>query len=356
LEQSLTYTLEPVNLVQAAYLSVALLGIAIININPRISSLRLLLAVVALLMVFNLLEETGISRGVHLITPIFTLGLGPAFYWFCRQLVYGETPNRYRVFLHWAPMLIAFPFTHWPQVIIGLGTFSVLVYLACSINLIRRYHHVATQASSATAETAIHWLTCFLIAFTLTMLQDLIRINVQPFASLPVLKSWYFTNTFIFFLLTSYLITKAVRQPQLFNDFKEYESLDLNSPPESIDEDASSLFVDIDKLVRSRDLYKLPRLSLRDLANETGLQEKTLSWIINTGAQRNFSEYVNGLRIEALCTALQEHPGTLLDLAYASGFSSKSSFNMAFKKEKGMTPTEYCKKIVVTPLVSGAES
>ncbi|MEM1359813.1 MAG: helix-turn-helix domain-containing protein [Bacteroidota bacterium] len=34
---------------------------------------------------------------------------------------------------------------------------------------------------------------------------------------------------------------------------------------------------------------------------------------------------------------------TVLEILYAVGFNSKSSFNVAFKNRTGMTPTEYRK-------------
>ncbi|HEY6964870.1 MAG TPA: helix-turn-helix domain-containing protein, partial [Erythrobacter sp.] len=56
----------------------------------------------------------------------------------------------------------------------------------------------------------------------------------------------------------------------------------------------------------------------------------------------NFSTFVNRLRCEDVAGALAEGRGDdLLDLALEAGFSSKASFNRAFRAEYGCTPSEY---------------
>jgi len=352
-------TLNPVNLVHIAYLAIALFGLIVVGDKARISSLRIALLLVVLLLVFNLLEETGFSGHLILITPIFTLGFGPAVYWFCRQLVYGNAPSSKQTLTHLLPLLLALPFTQWPQVVIALGSLSQIIYLSLALHLINRYHRVTVQACSNAQDFSIHWMTRVLALFLLMMLQDLVRLNLQPFAPIEWLRLWYFFNTSIYAGLISYLIVMAIRQPQLFNLFNQLEFLadDSQGDVPTSDQNASSLFQEIDNTIRSRELFKQPRFSLRDLATETGVQEKTLSWIINQGARKNFSEYINQLRINAACTHLTNtHSGTLLDTAFAVGFSSKSTFNAAFKKQTGLTPSQFYKKSAPPTDTEGAES
>ena len=340
-------TLHPVNLVQLIYLTICVLGMMVVNHNRRINSLRILLSLVALLMTFNLLEETNLSRDIHLVTPIFTLGFGPAFYWFCSQLVYNKTPDLRHITLHFSPMLWALPFTHWPQVIIALGSISQMVYLSRTLLLVMRYHRVIGHTNSNTEDVSIHWLMGVFLLFLLMMLQDLVRLNLQPFLDINTLQFWYFVNTTIYAGLIGYLVVMATRQQQFFNAFTEFEYLADEPHIGKVDDaDARSLFLEVNDITRTRKLYQQPRFSLRDLATETGVNEKTLSWAINRGAQKNFSEYINQLRIDEACQRLTiEGHGNLLDLAYAVGFSSKSTFNAAFKKQTGSTPSQFTKQL-----------
>lgn len=352
-------SLLPVNLVHIVYLGICLLGLALVSGNQRISSLRILLSLVALLMTFNLLEETGISRNLHLVTPALLLGFGPVFYWFCNQLVYNKTPGNRQMAMHLSPIFLALPLTHWPQAVIALGSISQIIYLSLAIHLLHRYHKVVKQTSSNVPDISLHWMTGLIALFLVMMLQDLIRLNLQPFLALEQLQFWYFINISIYTALTSYLLIMSVRQPQLFNQFSEFEYLSDSPQPEKVidNTNAQSLFQEVNRIILDRRLYQHPRLSLRELSTETGVQEKTLSWIINQGAGKNFSEYINQLRVDAACSQLMKlQSGNLLDTAYAVGFSSKSTFNAAFKKQTGMTPSQFCKKQQDYKAIQGAES
>lgn len=340
-------TANPVNFIHIAYLAIAVLGLASVDGNSRVSSLRIVLLLVVLLLGFNLLEETDRSGHTYLISPVFTLGFGPAFYWFCRQLVYGDAPNTQQILLHLSPMLFALPLTQWPQAVIAVGSFSQIIYLSRALILISRYHKVTVLSCSNPSDVAIHWMTWVLASFLLMMLQDLVRLNLQPFASRDWLIPWYFLNTCIYAGLVSFLMVMAIKQPALFDQFGQLEFLADEPPAEQTqsDQQAISLFNEIDRTIRTGDLFKQPRFSLRDLATETGIHEKTLSWTINQGAQKNFSEYINQLRIDSVCAQLtRTKAGNLLDIALTAGFNSKSTFNAAFKKHTGLTPREYCKR------------
>jgi AraC-like DNA-binding protein len=56
----------------------------------------------------------------------------------------------------------------------------------------------------------------------------------------------------------------------------------------------------------------------------------------------SFFDYINALRVAEIQNMLRD-PGngkrTLLELAFAAGFSSKSTFNTSFKKISGLAPS-----------------
>src|SRR5690606_19080941 len=124
------------------------------------------------------LEETGVTKPYYLITPIFTLGFGPAVFLFVRQLVYGHFPPRKQLALHLLPMLLTLPLTHWPQLVIGLGSISQAIYLTASILLVQRYHRASFQVQSDAHGLKLTWLNMILCIFLFMMLQDLVRLNL----------------------------------------------------------------------------------------------------------------------------------------------------------------------------------
>ncbi|TCV95872.1 AraC family transcriptional regulator [Luteibacter rhizovicinus] len=90
-------------------------------------------------------------------------------------------------------------------------------------------------------------------------------------------------------------------------------------------------------------LYLEPALTIAQVAKRSGYPEYLVSAVINRRFGCCFWEYVNRLRIEAVRVRLADPDDSrsILDIAYASGFTSKSTFNAAFKKQTGDTPSAY---------------
>ena len=59
---------------------------------------------------------------------------------------------------------------------------------------------------------------------------------------------------------------------------------------------------------------------------------------------KTITEYINVIRIEKATTALVETDDKIIDIATACGFDNVGYFIRRFRKEKGMTPSEYRKK------------
>jgi AraC-like DNA-binding protein len=87
-----------------------------------------------------------------------------------------------------------------------------------------------------------------------------------------------------------------------------------------------------------------PDLSLEELAVAVGQKPKMLSIVINETLGQNFFDFINHYRVDEakrLLTNPVDEKITVLEVLYAVGFNSKSSFNTLFKKYTGLTPTEF---------------
>ena len=85
-------------------------------------------------------------------------------------------------------------------------------------------------------------------------------------------------------------------------------------------------------------------LKLQDIASYLGLPPYQLSQVINTELKTNFYSLINKYRIEEAKRLLIDHSKqhlNILEIAFETGFNSKSAFNMAFKKNTTMTPSQY---------------
>jgi len=86
--------------------------------------------------------------------------------------------------------------------------------------------------------------------------------------------------------------------------------------------------------------------TIQDLSNLAGIPIHQLSPLINGHLKMNFSSWINRHRIEYFLEhAMEKQHMTLEARAREAGFTSRSSFISAFKKEKGVTPREYRKNL-----------
>lgn len=340
-------TLLPVNILQIVFLFFALVGLLVCIQLPRIKSFTFILILIAFGMVFNLLEQLNITRELYLITPIFILAKGPAFYLFVKKYVYQQSllsDNSYR---HFFPMLCALPFTAWTQHVIAIGTISQVIYAVLIIRLINTYHRGAYAKHSDADAMNIQWLVNIFILLLVLEAIDLLRLNLQPFISLSLnLNGQLAINTFSLLLFTGVLI-KLIQQQQVFSALSHF---DQQEEPAEIDyennEVEQAIFSQIEQLLIQQKLFQQARLSLADVAQHTGLLERDISRAINLGGHTSFCDLVNQMRVDAIKQTITQTPkGNLLDIAFANGFNSKSSFNTVFKRIVGMTPTQYSKTL-----------
>ena len=66
-----------------------------------------------------------------------------------------------------------------------------------------------------------------------------------------------------------------------------------------------------------------------------------------------FSQYINDLRIAEAQRLLRQESIPILEVALQCSFSSKTSFNRAFRTKLGLTPTEWRKLSTFTEVLRG---
>jgi len=110
------------------------------------------------------------------------------------------------------------------------------------------------------------------------------------------------------------------------------------------EEKAKAYLQQLLELMEKRQPYTNSELTLNQLAEMLSISSHNLSEIINTQMQQNFFDFVNAYRLEKVKKDLADPAKrhlTLLAIAFDAGFNSKSSFNLIFKKQTNLTPSEY---------------
>lgn len=82
-------------------------------------------------------------------------------------------------------------------------------------------------------------------------------------------------------------------------------------------------------------------LSLELLEKELHVSKYYISHMMNQKLHIGFNDYVNSLRISAACKHLVKSDDTVTEISEAVGFNTLRTFNRAFQKQMGMTPSDY---------------
>lgn len=104
----------------------------------------------------------------------------------------------------------------------------------------------------------------------------------------------------------------------------------------------------IDKLLtvfEKEELFTREGMTISNLAEHMGEKEYLLRRAINGElGYTNFNSFLNHYRIQEARHLMEEHSEnklTFQEIAYRMGYQSVATFNRAFKKETGLTPTEF---------------
>ena len=107
------------------------------------------------------------------------------------------------------------------------------------------------------------------------------------------------------------------------------------------------LFSTLEDFMKTNKPYQNTELTLFTLAKQLSIHPNHLSQIINQHHNQNFFDYINEYRVNEVKEALlsgKYDTHSLLGIAFECGFNSKASFNRAFKKFTGLTPSEFRNK------------
>ncbi len=227
----------------------------------------------------------------------------------------------------------------------GIKFLHLLAYL---ILVYRFYRPFGKQGlTPVLSRLGNRWLKQLLLALGLFLLFDLshlLSISIFHYDYLfEMAKAVLLSGTFAIY----YLGYSTIRQPEITTGVFEQERPKKSYQKSSLKPSQARQYLDqlLDKMERES-LYLREDLKLHHLAAELDISTHHLSQVLNEHLGKSFPDFINGYRVkhaQALLVAPAYYQHTILSIAFDSGFSNKASFNAAFKKYTGQTPSAFRK-------------
>lgn len=300
--------------------------------------------------------------------------IGPLFFLYIAALTQRELPATWRRHL-WLPaaelayrcVCFALPFdakmrwaigVHEPYVAPVLswaGIVSLGAYLVLSAREHRRYQAWLADHVSFSSDFTLPWIRAFLLALG-TLLALALGFTVYD-ALVADLGYWGWYYFYVALAVITYALgvvgwRMAEREyPLPSNEASAAEPQDAATDvPAAVvpagDEprgpDWTALATRWREQVQREQLWRDPQLTLPRLAGRLGVSQAQLSRAINQGLGLNFNQFINRMRVDSVRQSLADplDKRSVLRIALDAGFSSKASFNRAFKAETGRTPSD----------------
>ena len=86
-------------------------------------------------------------------------------------------------------------------------------------------------------------------------------------------------------------------------------------------------------------------ISVEEVADKLNISRSSVSHLFHALLAMNFCDYINSLRLSDAVKLLKNSENTITEVAYMSGFSTIRTFNRAFLKRYGVSPSEYRKHV-----------
>lgn len=318
-----------------AVLALLILAITVTIGNPLTESIDRILVFAMLLFgpLFLLYTLLLTKPGFH-FTPAFLGHFGP-FFIVMPLIILQSTTGGSFMSRNFEALLYYFKNLH------TLGySIAILIYL-------NRYRRSLKQQYSNIEKLSLSWISMILALFIFYFGL------VSPIVLFLVLTGfeWIieFEDTWTPVLVSAYIFALGFNGIRNHQVFVQSPLSDSGSRETFTEENVKRL----NRIMNERRPYLSQDLTLDGLAELTHIPSHVLSRIINTRFEMNFFDYINSRRI-AFFNVLYASPDhdyrTILELAMDSGFSTKSTFNLSYKKLMGMTPTQYRRSLITPPV------
>lgn len=328
--------------------------------------------IIVLLYISVYLGTIGFQTFLLPLGIVLPYALGPLLYFYIQSIYQSDLPTGKYFYRQFIPFFIAlgvfslpvsFLFYNQPQYLahhpfIALiplsGVLFMGYYFYRCFKLLKHYRILVKHRYASLSTMDLHWVAIWVKGLLLFVFLDAFTGGLA--AMYPPIAPLIYLNVFYLVGLIWYIGYFGLRQTQVF-----LPEVSIMHPPTSeISKSVSTVKVfkgeaeisqlkhKLHEVVFEQALYKEEDVSMHRVAEILGTTDKKLSELINKELHTNFYEYINRFRVQAFQERITNGDGkhlTLLAIAYESGFNSKATFNRIFKKQTGLTPSQFKKKV-----------
>lgn len=191
-----------------------------------------------------------------------------------------------------------------------------------------------------------NWLKILAVVLTVDIVMLFIDINFSWL--IPFHEGWHDRAMAVFLIVLSYIFLYGlINYPEVIHI--DHKQIGLSSTrkyarPNLSKKESKELMEKMNSYMEKNKPWLNPEFCMADFSEQLAVSGHLISEVTNGVMKQNFFDYVNNYRIEEF-KRLVQNPEKKNDkiqfLAYDAGFNSKTTFNTAFKKFTGKTPSEY---------------
>jgi AraC-like DNA-binding protein len=222
--------------------------------------------------------------------------------------------------------------------------FYTLLYLVAALKLHNAHRQQLMERFSDIEQRSLDWFRPVLLIWGTVWLMYAVEFSFGAWG-----WRWFGTGIFLPILeviALAIFIQKALNQKVLN---KSEMGLTRASQPRQGQTRAALLSAEKMQLIASKleiamkedKLFLQENLSLNKLSESISETENHISETLSQFLNTKFFQFVNNFRVEEAKKALQDRGKLITSIAFDVGFNSKSTFNTAFKKIVGYSPSAY---------------
>ncbi|MFS4473643.1 helix-turn-helix domain-containing protein [Chryseobacterium sp. T20] len=233
---------------------------------------------------------------------------------------------------------------------------QMVIYFVAVFRVLRKSKTLYLENYAGKNINSYNWLFQFTvvlcIVYGIALLKNILKFSDYVYISEGIKAGLLLLSLFII----CWYLFKALNHPELFRNVdsklklvSEMVSEEKKSEgPVTSDSEYNEELLRLKNYMVEKKPFLNSSLTIQEVSGEIEIPVRELSLLINHQLGQHFYDFVNTYRIENAMDILKDETKskvTVLEILYEVGFNSKSSFNTAFKKHTGTTPTLYRKNL-----------